>query len=445
MARIASLALLVSLSACLPQSFDALEQAAPVRTIGIRFPDDPEARITIALSVDADDEGRGRVLFSDGEDQLGWLRLDEAGGIEQRFVLPFEWPTLTESDAPKLDALALVPDRNIPEGLVRLAADPVAGLPARVVRFRVPDFSRLPADPVSVPEWVAAEHPMVATLSGPLAAVQLDASQPELLSVAADGSLIVWPELGTQLAEVAAAREGLLAEDPDAFAGELAPQGYGLTRCAKLGGEATRAIAGGSLLAGGREAAVVLRDDTLHFIAAFDPPQSSLVGTADYDCEAGTLTLPEPAETLLIVDLERDGDDDLLVGAPAGERVYVWLGDDAGLASAPSFELAPELARAGGFGSSIARVDLGGDVGPVLVVGAPLTPVGDAIQVGRVHVFDLDGAPLTEFSDLEPRSDSRHGLGVHGLGLPGRDELIVSGTTELRIHWQLFHGDPRPE
>jgi hypothetical protein len=104
----------------------------------------------------------------------------------------------------------------------------------------------------------------------------------------------------------------------------------------------------------------------------------------------------------------------------------------------------PETAREGGFGTSMAVADLGGEVGRVVIVGAPETMIDSSPMVGRVHVFDLDGAALTEFSDLEPRTDSRHGLGVHALGLPGRDELIVSGRTELRVHWELADGDPRP-
>jgi len=88
--------------------------------------------------------------------------------------------------------------------------------------------------------------------------------------------------------------------------------------------------------------------------------------------------------------------------------------------------------------------DLGGDVGRVLLVGAPETMIGNSPKVGRVHVFDLEGAPLTEFSDLEPKTDSQHGLGVHALGLPGRDELVVTGRSELRVHWVILDGDPRP-
>ncbi len=431
--------------ACLPRSFDALEQAAPVTTIPVRFPEEDSAVIRWAASVDADDEGRGRVLFSDGVRWLGWLRLDEDGDHELTTILEFERDSLTESDEPEFTGLAVVPERDIPEGLLRLAGD--ATRPDRIVRFRVADFSRvapLPDQPtISVPEWVLDEFPSSGGLVGPLAAVELDEGQPELLSASADGSLMVWPELGTTLAELAATREQLLLDDPSVFDADPSA-GFGVTRCADLGGPSSWAIAGGRLLADGRQAGVILRDSTLHFVAALEPTALSLVGTTEIDCAAATISLPDTATTLLAVDLERDGDDDLLVGSPGSEQVWVFLGNgDVGLPSTPNFTLVPETARDGGFGTSLAVGDLGGEAGRVLIVGAPATAIGGSPGVGRVHVFDLDGSALTEFSDLEPQTESRHGLGVHMLGLPGRDELVVSGRTELRVHWSVLPGDPR--
>jgi hypothetical protein len=193
-----ALACLLSLPAiaCLPRSFDALERAAPVTTIGVRFPEEDTAVIRWALSVDADDEGRGRVLFSDGARWLGWLRLDEDGGHELQTILRFERDALTETEDPAITGLALVPDRTIPEGLLRLAGD--AQRPDRIVRFRVADFSRVAPeiDAVAVPDWVLDEYSSASGLVGPLAAVELDPlgqlgqpgmGQPELLSASVDG------------------------------------------------------------------------------------------------------------------------------------------------------------------------------------------------------------------------------------------------------------------
>src|SRR5213075_2829574 len=101
------------------------------------------------------------------------------------------------------------------------------------------------------------------------------------------------------------------------------------------------------------------------------------------------------------------------------------LGD--GLPDSPSFMLQGEGDELE-FGASITSVELGGDAPEVIVVGAPDTPVGGKVGVGRVLVFDAsDGTLLRQIEDLEPRTDSRHGLAVHGLDLPGREELVVTG------------------
>lgn len=424
---------------CLPRSFDALEQAALVTTIRARFPADERAVVRWALSVDADDEGRGRVLFGDGEAWLGWLRLDEEGGHELEPLLAFEREALTQSDDPTFTGLALVPERDIPEGLLRVEGD--ASWPDRIVRFRVADFSRVVDDPITTPTWVLDELPDADLLAGPLAAVDLDGGQPELFSGTQDGALLIWPELGTTLDAIASAREQLLGEDPTVFDADPSA-GFGLTRCEGLGD--AQAIVGGLLPASERPAALVLRGDRIDLVAAIEPPATSLVGSPRLDCEAGSIALPAASQTLLVVDLERDGDDDLLVGAPASEQVFVFVADAAGLPDQASFTITPETARAGEFGASLALADLGGELDRVIVVGAPATTIGSSPKVGRVHVFDLEGAPLTEFSDLEPQTDSQHGLGVHALGLPGRDELVVTGRTELRVHWSILAGDPRP-
>lgn len=121
-----------------------------------------------------------------------------------------------------------------------------------------------------------------------------------------------------------------------------------------------------------------------------------------------------------------------------------WLYENHGDGLPPTPTLTLQSEERGGFGSSLAHVELGGDAPDVLVVGAPSSRVEGKANVGRVYVFARDGELLTTLADLEPRTNSRHGLGVHGLDLPGREELVVSGARELRIHWTAFATDPRP-
>lgn len=427
---------------CLPGSFDALGDAAPVHTEPLEFPVDQSAELTVALTVAADDESRGRVLFGDGERALGWLRLDLDGRVELRFA-PFgalteigSHPAHAEITQPRLTGLAIVPDASIAEGLVRVAAE--QGVPDRVVRFRVADFSRI-ADAeldVHVYPWVADPAP---ELRGPLASVQLDEGLPELLSVSEDG-LFIWDSLGTSRTLYEDERASMLADDPEAFADDP-EQGYGLTHCPAL---QPTALAGGRVLADGGRAALALSGDTLTFVGVAAPGLVSWIGAPIYDCARASLSLPGPASVLAVVDLGLDGDDDLLVGSPESARVWVYenLGD--GLPSSPSLVLEGEGDELE-FGASIASVELGGDAPEVIVVGAPGTAGDGKVGVGRVLVFDAaDGTLLRSIQDLEPRTDSRHALAVHGLDMPGREELVVSGARELRVHWSILSGDAGP-
>ncbi len=67
--------------ACLPER----PEAAPVTTVALAFTGQSDAGLSVALTVAADDEGRGRVLFGDGAAAIGWYRIDERAG-ELRFV-----------------------------------------------------------------------------------------------------------------------------------------------------------------------------------------------------------------------------------------------------------------------------------------------------------------------------------------------------------------------
>ncbi|MFO7561580.1 MAG: hypothetical protein R6X02_02955 [Enhygromyxa sp.] len=432
------LALVSSLSwACSLERFDALAEAAPVTSVALDFPARPEAELAIALTVAADDEGRGRVLFGDGPSAIGWYRLEERGGGELLFASEQALAQLATHEHPTLTGLAVVEPgtKAVAEALVRVAGD--EGAPERIVRFRVADFSRPSAPELDmlVYPWVADPAP---ALVGPLAAVQLDEGLPEALS-GSDAGLIIWDALGSRVAAYAAAREQLLADDPSVF--EADPRhGWGLTRCPEL---APRAIAGGRLLADRRRAAVVLEGEILTLVGPEQPAESSLIGAPIYSCELATIELPSPAASLLVVDLERDGNDDLLVGAPAVGEVWIYENQGDGLPAGPTRVLAGD--EPGGFGATLAHVELGGEAPEVILVGAPETTIGGEPEVGRVHVFRAaDGELLRTLEDLEPQAGSRHGLGVHGLDLPGREELVITGARELRVHWTIFTDDPRP-
>lgn len=413
--------------ACLPDRFDALAEAAPVTSVAL------EVEITMALTVAADDEGRGRVLFGDGHSMLGWYRIQERGGGDLRFADGQTLAQLATHAQPTLTGIAVVGASAVAEGLVRIAGHEQAG--DRIVRFRIADFSRS-----SAPELDMIVYPWVgnsSALLGPLAAVQLDEGLFEALSGSADG-LMIWDGLGARIGEYTAAREQILADDPNAFENDP-HQGLGLTRCPELH---PTAIAGGRLLADQRRAAIVLAGEILTMVGAEQPPTQSLIGAPIYSCDLMTLELPAEATNLQVVDLEHDGTDDLLVGAPAHDEVWIYENHGDGLPAMPTRVLMGD--EPGAFGTSLAYVELGGEAPAVILVGAPETSLAGKTSVGRVYVFDAGGELLRTLEDLDPQASSRHGLGVHGLDLPGREEPVVTGARELRIHWTLFTDDPRP-
>jgi hypothetical protein len=429
---------------CLPAAFDALAEAAPVQTQQVQFPGEPDAAISVALTLpgSGDADGRGWVLFGDGDSALGWVRLGADERIELRFATFAELTTLAARDQPLFTGLAVNPNVDLAEGLVRVAGtvdDPDD--PDRIVRFGLADFTRAHPieDDIHVYAWVGAAAP----LGGALAAVELDEGLPEVLSASSEG-LFIWDSLGTHAQAYAQARGLLLADDPAAFDADPA-QGWGLSWCPQLH---PTALAGGRVGAGQGRAALALEGETLTFIGPADPPQLSAVGAPIYDCARASLDLPGPGSTLAVVDLGLDDDDDLLVGSPASGAVWVYENDGDGVPDLPSMTLTlPESDEDldANFGASLAVVDLGGDGSQVIAVGGPGTRIAGKADVGRIYVFDGEaGGLLRTIEDLDPRAGSRHGLAVHGLDLSGRQELVVTGARELRVHWSIMSGDVGP-
>jgi hypothetical protein len=153
--------------------------------------------------------------------------------------------------------------------------------------------------------------------------------------------------------------------------------------------------------------------------------------------------LPAPAESpspsemfgtaLHVKDLDGDGRDDLLVGAPDLNRVYVYLnetGDPTGWANAQPDGVIepPDPDNAVAFGSSMVFLDVDGDGADELAVGDPEGYVGGTRGAGRVHIFSLvvaggnvTGTEEARAYDFQPKSTGGLGIAL---------AKVVMGSTE---------------
>lgn len=165
---------------------------------------------------------------------------------------------------------------------------------------------------------------------------------------------------------------------------------------------------------------------------------------------------PAPSEmfgtSLFAVDLDGDSRQDLLVGAPDLNRVYVYLnesGDATGWENAAPDGIIepPDPDNAVAFGSSMTFLDVDGDGTRELAVGDPEAYVGGKRGAGRVHLFTLNvaggqvtGSEAATAYDLQPESTGGLGIAVSSVvmgdtvwspGLP--EELVVVSYKEVFI------------
>ena len=110
----------------------------------------------------------------------------------------------------------------------------------------------------------------------------------------------------------------------------------------------------------------------------------------------GNLTSQLGRAIVLVGDVNDDGRPDFaaiarshLGGPSAAEGVYVVSGNQLGLPPGNGSLWNPLVSGVAGFGTSLAAVDLDGDLKLDVVIGSPLETVGGAAEAGRVHVFSL--------------------------------------------------------
>lgn len=454
--RILTGAALIPAAGCNPLIYDTLLEDAPVKEFRLRGPSGASVHGENVVAYPSDSEGQGHLL---GAGPLGvsmaWMRLSDSGDMAatiidedaaEALVFPSEGAASVRTGG-----IVSVPPPSGASGEHALIAivDPSDQDKSRVVRFRTVDFSRTDDSSADIVVPMV-DGTVVPGFGQSLASANLDGAQTapdhEVLVGSGSGTFL-FDSVGANTADYLATRDEILEEDDRAFDGENEPDGRWYTLCNTA--DTVVNTKGGPAGADGAAAFVVAHGTGLDVIAPFDPPQTNRIGAPIYNCEAATRDRPSGSSDtfgtgLLFQDLDGDGNAELLVGDPGADRVYVFAVGADGLGETPMMTIQPD-GDGGGFGHSVGYADLGGDLGPVLLIGAPGTTVDKKDDVGAVHVLDLmTQEPITVLEDQTPNADTRHGLWVGGVAIDGREEIVVMGEDEGRVHLSIAEGDPSP-
>lgn len=462
---LASLPLVLPLCGCNPLVFDKILEDSPVEEFEVKGPDGRPALGLAHIVYEEVGDGVGHLVTA-GPQNVALARIALSEGAEpvieaiereaaSELILPIESRT-----ALTMGGMARVPSPTEGDEAEHAVASFVATAErrkTRIIRFNASTFVRTdePDADIVIPDIDGTVAP---DFGFGLAAINLDADQDDPdyeLVVGTDIGVLVYDNLGKNAATYAENKAAIEAMEDDPFAGDKEADGRFFTVCENLAG--FNGLAAGPFLAGEAPAFVVGMPTGLVLVAEqdVDDPDDAKnrVGAPVYDCERGTRDAPGDAEgsfgaSLFVTDFDDDGIDDLVVGDPTANRVFLYRGTADGLEDAPVDTLQPGGDTAGDakeFGASLGRANLDPGKLEVLAVGAPGTTVDGKDEVGSVHIFELGGNDwLVTLEDLTPSSGTRHGTWAGGVFRDDRDELVVMGTLEGRVHSRIVERDPKP-
>jgi hypothetical protein len=153
---------------------------------------------------------------------------------------------------------------------------------------------------------------------------------------------------------------------------------------------------------------------------------------------AGVASDADFGKRLVVGDFDGDGDHDIVVSSPASNKAWLYQHDGA-LAFTSAMLDAPS--DASGFGTALAVGDLDGDGTDELLIGAPNTDVDGKTNAGSAYVYRWDGAALAHeltLHDAQPEDEQRMGLSVAAVPWgPSARVLVVGGVAEVFTYFRL--------
>lgn len=461
-------AALLPAAACNPLAFENVVEDAHVRQFVLKGTLNAPVHSNIAVPYDTTEDGLDdHLLIANGEDaSLGWMELNEAGFARGDFpegdVLNALFFPIERADQAVVGGLARVPDPMAamtpnqspePYGIVSFQS-PTDLERARVVRFRLPGFQRVDDVNVDIIN-VKIDGALLPRFGRLLAAINLDADQDDPdyeVAIATELGIVVIDNLGKNRLVYEQAQQAAEAANPGSTTGDNEAEGYGWTYCGNL--TQTTGLVAGAVGPSGSPTFVVSTPAGLTLVGQPDTPIANTVGAPVFDCAKREIAAPPEGTSqfgayMFVDDVNGDGLDDLCVGDPEANRVFVYLQlPDTGLAPTPAQTLMPfddEDGETVAFGAAIGRAELGEQIGPVLLVGAPDSGVGQTQRSGRFFVFSLPTfEPIRAVVDTEPTKNTFWGTWVGGVSIGDREEIVNHGDIEGRVHVALNEDDPRP-
>jgi hypothetical protein len=155
---------------------------------------------------------------------------------------------------------------------------------------------------------------------------------------------------------------------------------------------------------------------------------------------AGIASDADYGKRMVVGDFDGDGLNDIVVSSPASNKAWLYQNDGAigdGLTAA----MLDAPSDASGFGATLAVGDLDGDGADELLIGAPNTDVDGKTNAGAAYVYRWNGSALANeltLHDAQPEDEQRMGLSVAAVPWgPSAHVLVVGGMAEVFTYFRL--------